>query len=203
MQSQIASRGEICPIQELNESLRVNLFFPCCWGFLGPASRCSPAPSCRLGLLGDRHLPFPGPAPLAAAVDVSWPAGRRSPGPHHPVTEASLWQKMKTSWPCCNPSGTRNIKKYVKTERAAACPCQFAIARCPVPWRSRPPSWWCRWSWQEASFGPRSKNQRWTGGMCGYAGGDGSGSSISSEENTQSAWITYKRYMCLIETFHF
>lgn len=36
MQSQIASRGEICPIQELNESLRVNLFFPCCWGFYGP-----------------------------------------------------------------------------------------------------------------------------------------------------------------------
>lgn len=36
MQSQIASRGEICPIQELNESLQVNLFFPRCWGFPRP-----------------------------------------------------------------------------------------------------------------------------------------------------------------------
>lgn len=37
MLSQIASRGEICPILKLNESLRVNLFsFSCCWGFLCP-----------------------------------------------------------------------------------------------------------------------------------------------------------------------
>lgn len=73
MQSQIASRGEICPIQELNESLRVNLFFPCCWGFLGPGR---PLAAILLGAAGWASLDsvtshFPPGALRAADVEAS------------------------------------------------------------------------------------------------------------------------------------
>lgn len=123
MQSQIASRGEICPIQELNESLRVNLFFPCCWGFLRPAPLLQPQCAAGSVLGGFCHLPFPASALRAAAVDAFWAADRwRRPGPPSPCSWASLWQKMKTSWPCyvCFPTNTSGTQK-VKDDLSAKC----------------------------------------------------------------------------------
>lgn len=71
MESQIASRGEICPIQELNESLRVNLFFPCCWGFYGPQLLPLPQSWVAAGLASNASIPrlSPGPSQLWMGFD--------------------------------------------------------------------------------------------------------------------------------------
>lgn len=67
MRSQIASRGKLCPIQELNESLRVNLFVPRCWSFPGPASA-------GWALVGPPRLPLPARprAPQLLCVPTGW-----------------------------------------------------------------------------------------------------------------------------------
>lgn len=123
MQSQIASRGEICPIQELNESLRVNLFFPCCWGFLGWPLRCSHT----------RELQArPSVAPLASP----FPPQPCLTGPRDPVVQALLRQKMKTSWPCCgcfpsDMSGTRKVKGDTQTECIVWVP--VTVHSCSLP----------------------------------------------------------------------
>lgn len=112
MQSQIASRGEICPIQELNESLRVNLFFPCCWSFLGPASLCcTHTRGYRLGPHGRPKSPISrlGPAHRSCwCILTGW---HEIQAFNHTVVEASLRSEMKTSWPryVCFPSHSSGI----------------------------------------------------------------------------------------------
>lgn len=83
MLSQIASRGEICPIQELNESLRVNLFFSLAAGIsLGPGLSLlqSHTQSSRRGSsLASAASCLPVSALLITAVDGFSPAGHRRP----------------------------------------------------------------------------------------------------------------------------
>lgn len=109
-QSQIASRGEICPIQELNESLRVNLFFPCCWGFYGPQPPALPQSCVEL----QAWLLMPS-IPASAQVLCSW---------------RCVW----TGWP--RTSRARDMLSlklsFDRTQRCLTLLCRFFGNRSPV-----------------------------------------------------------------------